>query len=207
MAMAESPLPFVRLTYSRNRTPRGKRTATPARRAARYFAFGHGREAAHGGEQRGRWFGPDGRTHDHEAVLAWIAAQARQHVYTFQALLSVPDGRLQAEDFTRAMQEGKTIDDWRLLSHDDTAYSHAHVLFFRNSRLDKASFAGWQERVRRELAALEAASMRAGERRVVAQLSTERGHDGVVQQVENMYEAGRMNAADLDRADEGLELE
>ena len=205
--MAESPLPFVRLTYVANRTPTGRRTATPARRAARYFAFGHGREAAPDGEQRGRWVGPGGQTHDHEAVLAWIAAQAREHVYTFQALLSVPEGRLQAEDFSRAMQEGKTIDDWRLLSHDDTAYSHAHVLFFRNSRLDKESFAGWQERVRRELAALEAASMRAGERRVVAQLSTERGHDGVVQQVENMYEAGRMNAADLDRADEGLELE
>lgn len=205
--MAEGPLPFVRLTYSRNRTPRGKRTATPARRAARYFAFGHGREAARGAEQRGRWVGPDGRTHDHEAVLAWIAAQAREHVYTFQALLSVPEGRLRAEDFTRAMQEGKTIDDWRLLSHDDTAYSHAHVLFFRNSRLDKESFAGWQERVRRELAALEAASLRAGERSVVAQLSAERGHEGVARQVENTYEAGRLNAADLDRADEGLELE
>lgn len=202
--MAESPLPFVRLTYVANRTPTGRRTATPARRAARYFAFGHDREAAPDAEQRGRWVGPGGQTHDHEAVLAWIAAQAREHVYTFQALLSVPEGRLQAEDFSRAMQEGKTIDDWRLLSHDDTAYSHAHVLFFRNSRLDKESFAGWQERVRRELAALEAASMRAGERSVVAQLSAD-GHREGAQTVENPHEGGRVNAADLDRADGGLE--
>lgn len=201
--MAESPLPFVRLTYSLNRTPTGKRTATPARRAARYFAFGHGREAARGAEQRGRWVGPDGQAHDHEAVLAWAAAQARDHAYTFQALLSVPEGRLRAEDFARAMQEGQTIDDWRLLSHDDTAYSHAHVLFFRNSRLDKESFAGWQERVRRELAALEAASLQAGERSVVARLSAEEGPGAPAQQPESAGAARQ--GEELDVAG-GLEL-
>lgn len=195
--MAESPLPFVRLTYVANRTPTGRRTATPARRAARYFAFGHDREAAPDAEQRGRWVGPGGQTHDHEAVLAWIAAQAREHVYTFQALLSVPEGRLQAEDFSRAMQEGKTIDDWRLLSHDDTAYSHAHVLFFRNSRLDKESFAGWQERVRRELAALEAASMRAGARSVAEQLSIEEGRAAPAQRPESLQTARQGEELDM----------
>lgn len=183
--MTDSPLPFVRLTYTSNRTPTGRRTSTPARRAARYFAFGNAREAAHGAEQRGRWYGPDGKRHDHEAVLAWIAAQARDHAYTFQALLSVPKGRLRAEDFSRAMQEGKTIDDWRLLTHDDTAYRHAHVLFFRDGRLDKEVFADWHERVRRELAALEAASLQAGERSAVAQLSTEERHEAPAQRLES----------------------
>jgi hypothetical protein len=203
MAMTKSPLPFVRLNYTPNRTPTGKRTATPARRAARYFAFGNDLEARHGAEQRGRWVGPNGKTHDHEAVLAWIAAQAREHAYTFQALLSVPEGRLRAEDFSRAMQEGKTIDDWRLLSHDDTAYSHAHVLFFRNSRLDKESFADWRERVRRELAALEAANLQAGERSVVAQLSAEERQGASAQQPESPDAARQVE--ELDRAG-GLEL-
>lgn len=201
--MTKRPLPFVRLTYTPNRTPTGKRTATPARRAARYFAFGNDREAAHGAEQRGRWYGPDGQTHDHEAVLAWITARARDHAYTFQALLSVPEGRLQAEDFSRAMQEGKTIDDWRLLSHDDTAYSHAHVLFFRNSRLDKEVFADWRERVRRELAAIEAASLRAGERSVVAQLSAEERHGAPAQRPESPDAARQVEELDVAG---GLEL-
>lgn len=201
--MTKRPLPFVRLTYTLNRTPTGKRTATPARRAARYFAFGNDREAEHGAEQRGRWYGPDRKTHDHEAVLAWIAAQAREHAFTFQALLSVPEGRLQAEDFSRAMQEGKTIDDWRLLSHDDTAYSHAHVLFFRNSRLDKEVFADWHERVRRELAAIEAASLRAGERSVVAQLSAEERHGTPAQQPESPDAARQVEEPDMAG---GLEL-
>jgi hypothetical protein len=201
--MAKRSLPFVRLTYTSNRTPTGRRTATPARRAARYFAFANGRTAARGAEQRGRWVGPDGKTHDHEAVLAWAAAQARDHAYTFQALLSVPEGRLRAEDFSHAMQKGKTIADWRLLSHDDTAYSHAHVLFFRDSRLDKEVFAGWHERVRRELAALEAASLRAGERSVVAQLPAEERHEAPAQQPESLHTARRED--ELDMAG-GLEL-
>ena len=182
--MAENPLPFVRLSYTPNRTPTGKRTATPAKRAARYFAFANDRKAERTAEQRGRWYGPSGQTHDHEAVLAWASAQAKAHAYTFQALLSVPEGRLRAEDFARAMEGGKTIDDWRLLAHDDTAYSHAHVLFFRNRRLDKESFADWHERVRRELAALEEAALQAGERSTVAQLSAEERHEALAQQPE-----------------------
>lgn len=201
--MTKSPLPFVRLTYAPNRTPTGKRTATPARRATRYFAFGNNRGAAQGAEQRGRWVGPDGKTHDHEAVLAWAAAQAKVHAYTFQALLSVPEARLRAEDFSRAMQEGQTIGDWRLLAHDDTAYSHAHVLFFRNSRLDKESFAHWHERVRQELAALEAASLQAGERSAMEQLSAEERHGGLAQQAESPHVAGQIE--ELDMAG-GLEL-
>lgn len=197
--MSNKQLPFVRITYTSNRTPTGRRTATPARKAARYFAFANDREAEQSAEQRGRWYGPDGRTHDHEAVLSWIAAQAREHAYTFQALLSAPEGRLRAEEFSRAMQEGKYIADWRLLAHDDTAYSHAHVLFFRNSRLDKESFADWRERVRRELArqglaALETASVQAGERSVVAR------------QAESSHEANRENDLDLDAGGGGLEL-
>lgn len=151
----ERPLPFVRLTYARNRTPTGRRTATPARKTARYVAFGTDRQAERDGKQRGEWYGPDGQRHTHEEVLVWAAEQATSHRYTFQALLSVPEGRLRPADFCRALREARYIDDWKLMSHDDTGHSHAHVLFFRDGRMDREGFADWHERIRQQLAALE----------------------------------------------------
>jgi hypothetical protein len=165
MVDSKRPLPFVRLAYELNRTPTGKRTATPVKKAARYFAYANDREAERRGEQRSHWYGPDGSKHEHEAVLAWATAGAKAHRYTFQALLSLPEGRLSAEDFTRAMREGKYIDDFRLMSHDDTKYSHAHVLFFGDSRLEKVQFSDWYERIRQSLAALEEATLQAEDQR------------------------------------------
>lgn len=154
-ASKERRLPFVRLSYARNRTASGRRTATPARKAARYVAFGRDRKAEKEGKQRGEWYGPDGQIHAHEEVLAWAAEQARSHRYTFQALLSVPEGRLRATDYGRALREARYIESWRLMSHEDTGHSHAHVLFFRDGRMDREVFADWHEQIRRQLAALE----------------------------------------------------
>jgi hypothetical protein len=53
------------------------------------------------------------------------------------------------------MQQGEAISDWRLLVHRDTAYRHAHVLFFRDRRLEKGEFLAWQEQVREALLQLE----------------------------------------------------
>ena len=104
--MAESPLPFVRLTYVANRTPTGRRTATPARRAARYFAFGHDREAAPDAEQRGRWVGPGGQTHDHEAVLAGLQRRREARLHLSGAALGARRPAA-GGGFSRAMQEGR----------------------------------------------------------------------------------------------------
>ena len=39
--------------------------------------------------------------------------------------------------------------------HNDTAYSHAHVLFFRDRRLPREEFDQWQAQVQEALLALE----------------------------------------------------
>ncbi|MCP5085431.1 MAG: hypothetical protein GY952_01290 [Rhodobacteraceae bacterium] len=108
-----SPHPLVRMQHTRNRTPTGKRTATPARKTANYFAFGRDANQADG-KQRGEWLGPGGEQHKHEDVLTWAQDQARQHEHTFQALLSVPQARLTGADYARALESTKQIEAWRI---------------------------------------------------------------------------------------------
>lgn len=143
-------LPVVRLEHRRNRTPTGKRTATPARKVATYFAFG--RKAS---QQRGDWLGPTAERHTHEAVLNWAENLARRHEHTFQALLSVPQARLTGQDYVHALETAGQTEGWRLMVHNDTAYSHAHVLFFRDRRLPREEFEQWQAQVQKALLALE----------------------------------------------------
>lgn len=148
-------LPVTRMRHTRNRTPTGKRTATSARKTAIYIAFGKDKKDQTDDRQRGTWVGPGGRQHSHQATVAWAEKLAKQQDQTFHALLSVPKGRLTAADYTRALEQAGQIPDFRLMVHNDTAYSHAHVLFFRDKRLDKESYLRWQEQVQRELAAAE----------------------------------------------------
>jgi hypothetical protein len=155
------------MTYHINRSPSGRHSARPARRWATYFAFGRDREAIAEGRQRGEWHGPLGQQHTHEAVLAWAESNARTFRYTWQALLSVPEGRLDAPAFTQALQAAGEISDWRLVVHDDTGYSHAHVLFFRDKRMEKEQFTRWHDRVRAELVAQTADHERVYEREQV----------------------------------------
>lgn len=163
-------LPCVRVTHVENRTPTGRRTATPAKKAAAYFALGKEKKVRDAGwrqadAQRGAWVGPGGQQQPHASVMDWARSQALAHRYTFQALLSVPEGRLTAADYGRAMEaagiasanavDGGQADDWRMVVHDDTAYSHAHVLFFGDRRMEKERYLAWRERIQEELAALE----------------------------------------------------
>jgi hypothetical protein len=164
------------------------------KKAARYFAYANDREAERRGEQRSHWYGPDGSKHEHEAVLAWATAGAKAHRYTFQALLSLPEGRLSATDFTRAMREGKYIDDFRLITHDDTKHSHAHVLFFRDSRMDREQFTDWHERIRQSLAAREGATLQARELSAVAQLGQEERYEEMAAEI-GALQAGERAAA------------
>jgi hypothetical protein len=138
-----------------NRTATGRRSSTPAKQAALYFAYGRDKQAQQAEKQRGEWLGSDGRVQTHEAVMAWAKQEALHHRYTFQAILSVAQGAVNPEQFCQAMQQGDDISDWRLMAHQDTSHRHAHVLFFGDKRLDKQTFLAWQTAVRQELSRLE----------------------------------------------------
>lgn len=149
------PDPFIGVQMHENRTATGRRSSTPAKNAALYFAYGREQQNQLEGKQRGEWWGPDGRTHEHETVMAWAKQEALHHHYTFQAILSVPQAELNPEQFCQAMAQSQEIAEWRLMMHQDTKHRHAHVLFFRDKRLDKKSFLAWQTAVRQELSRLE----------------------------------------------------
>lgn len=175
-----SPRPIVRLQHTPNRTPTGKRTATPARKAANYFAFGRDTNQADG-KQRGEWLGPSGQPHQHDDVLDWAQNQARHHEHTFQALLSVPQARLTGKDYAHALEEAKQIEEWRMVVHNDTHYSHAHVLFFRDQRLPRVQFEQWQAQVQQELILLEAKRLAEPEQQMQVDMApAAQSPDGVV---------------------------
>lgn len=152
--------PFINVRTQENRTPTGRRTSRPARRAALYYAYGSERdqgaqEAPLAGRLRGQWLGPDGRVQPHEAVMTWVQAQAMTHRYTFQAVLSVPSGVLTGAEFSQALRQGGQAEEWRLMAHEDTRHRHAHVLWFGDKRMNKQAFLSWQTAVRAELVRLE----------------------------------------------------
>ena len=101
--------------------------------------------------QRGEWLSPDGREQTHDEVMAWLREESFRNRYTFEALLSVRDGDLTGEAFCKAMGQGEAVSDWRLMMHNDTNNSHAHVLFFGDKRIEKKAFLAWQAEVRAEL--------------------------------------------------------
>lgn len=149
------PDPFIGVQMHENRTATGRRSSTPAKQATLYFAYGREQQNQFEGKQRGEWWGPDGRIHEHETVMAWAKQEALRHRYTFQAILSVPQAELNPEQFCQAMAQSQEISEWRLMMHQDTKHRHAHVLFFRDKRLDKKSFLAWQTAVRQELSRME----------------------------------------------------
>jgi hypothetical protein len=145
--------PFVGVHLRYNRTATGRRTVIAARGIARYVAYG--RPSLQETAARGQWEGPDGRPHEHESVLAWIQNQASHRRYTVHAVLSTPQADLPAAAYREALDQGAQSDDYRLMVHGDSDYSHAHVLFFWDKRLDKERFLEWQTNVRAVLAQRE----------------------------------------------------
>lgn len=157
--MNDLPEPFIGVRMHKNKTATGRRSSMSAKKAAIYFAFGRDKQAQQDGQQRGEWWGENGRVHTHEDVMTWAKQEALKHRYTFQAILSVPHAELNPEQFCQAMAQSDDIQQWRLIVHDDTNHCHAHVLFFRNKRLGKRSFLRWQTAVRQELSRLEQQSL------------------------------------------------
>ena len=146
---------IVRMDWLQNRTPTGKRSATKARKLAQYLAFGRGRQAEQMQRpQRGRWLDETGQLRTHQEVLAWVNRQGKEKQFTHQFILSVKDYPLAPEAFNRAMGASSDLfSEWRLISHDDAHYPHAHALAFGHEevRLKSEAFREWWLGVRRAL--------------------------------------------------------
>lgn len=146
---------IVRMDWLHNRTPTGKRSATKARKLAQYLAFGRGRQAEQMQRpQRGQWLDENGRLRTHEEVLAWVNQQGKEKQFTHQFILSVKDYPLTPEAFNQAMGASSDLfSEWRLISHDDGHYPHAHALAFRHEevQLKSETFREWWLGVRRAL--------------------------------------------------------
>ena len=161
---------FINVRMQQNRTPTGRRTSTPAKKAALYYAFGREAQQQQAGrQQRGQWLGPDGKVCSHETVMDWVKVEAKTHRYTFQAVLSTPANELTPTAFVQAMQAAGQIQNWRLITHDDTQNRHAHVLWFGDKRLDKKQFLAWQAAVRAEL--VQQVEAQAGTQQATAETS------------------------------------
>ena len=146
---------IVRLDWLSNRTPSGRRSATKARKLAQYFALGRGREKEQElRPQRGEWLDQAGRPCSHEDVLQWVRQQGMSHEMTYQFILSVKETQLSDEAFNRAMAAGGPLfSEWRLISHDDSRYPHAHALAFGNQpvQIKSEAFQSWWRAVRQAL--------------------------------------------------------
>ena len=167
----------VRLQTHANRTPTGRASATAARKLAQYLAHGRGRSAEQSARpQRGIWYSEDGRPLTHEQVLQWVAEQGKTHPYTHQLILSVKEAQLEAAAYGQAMQAGKSdgnlFPEWRLIVHQDSRHSHAHLLAFGDEdiRVTGATFRQWWLAVRQELEQQQQQYQAAQEREHVAHL-------------------------------------
>ena len=171
MSKAQS---VVRLQTHANRTPTGRAAATAARKLAQYLAHGRGRQAEQSARpQRGIWYGEDGRPLTHEQVLQWVAERGKTHPYTHQLILSVKEAQLEAAAYGQAMQAGGHLfSEWRLIVHQDTRHSHAHVLAFGDEdiRVTGPTFRQWWLTVRQELEQQQQQYLAAREREHVAHL-------------------------------------
>jgi hypothetical protein len=174
-----NPQSVVRLQTHANRTPTGRASATAARKLAHYLAHGRGRPAEQSARpQRGTWYGEDGRPLTHEQVLQWVAERGKTHPYTHQLILSVKEAPLEAAAYGQAMQaggpDGNLFPEWRLIVHQDSRHSHAHVLAFGDEeiRVTGPTFRQWWLTVRQELEQQQQPYLAAQERQHGAHLDT-----------------------------------
>ncbi|MCL4267858.1 MAG: hypothetical protein KJ069_32125 [Anaerolineae bacterium] len=146
---------IVRMESFRNRTPRGRASATAARKLAMYIGYGRGRQQEQ--EQRplrGLWHDEKGNILRHQEVLTWVVEQAKSQEHTYQFILSAKFASLDEEEYTKALQAGGNLfPTWRLMRHEDASYAHAHVLAFgdKEIRIKDPVFQEWCHQVRMAL--------------------------------------------------------
>jgi hypothetical protein len=146
---------IVRMDWLRNRTPTGRRSATGARKLAMYLGYGRGRQAEQEQRaQRGQWLDQKGEIRSHQEVIEWVNEQGKENLYTHQFILSVKEAQLPSEAFNRAMSAGGGLfQEWRLISHNDSRYSHAHAISFGQKEIlvKSGEFKEWWQGVRQAL--------------------------------------------------------
>lgn len=146
---------IVRMDWLRNRTPTGRRSATGARKLAMYLGYGRGRHAEQEQRaQRGQWLDQKGEIRSQQEVIEWVNEQGKENLYTHQFILSVKEGQLPSEAFNRAMSAGGGLfQEWRLISHNDSHYSHAHAISFGQKEIlvKSEEFKEWWREVRQAL--------------------------------------------------------
>ncbi|MBK8985354.1 MAG: hypothetical protein IPM39_04615 [Chloroflexi bacterium] len=185
----------VRLQTHANRTPTGRASATAARKLAHYLAHGRGRPAEQSVRpQRGVWYGEDGRPLTHEQVLQWVAERGKTHPYTHQLILSVKEAQLEAAAYGRAMQaggsDGNLFPEWRLVVHQDSHHSHAHVLAFGDEdiRVTGPTFRQWWLTVRQELEHSQQVYLAAQQREQAMELVIPVPQQAAVQELTRQWE-------------------
>ena len=141
--------PYVNVSLRPNRTASGRRTAAPGRQAARYIAYGQRATAA--SQLRGQWVDSAGKPCSQAEVMAWVREGALSHQYTAHAVLSIPEGTLNAAAYRQALAQGGQTEQYHIMVHTDTAHNHAHVIFFWDKRLDKETYLAWQTAVQDSL--------------------------------------------------------
>ncbi len=142
----------VRLQSHANRTPKGRRSVTAARKLVAYLAYGRGRPAQQAQQpQRGNWYDQTGQQIAHEEVLAWVRAQGSIQEFTHQLILSVKETPLQSQEYNAALAAGEPfLHAWRLVTHADSPYPHAHAVSFGDEemRIRSDRFQEWWLTVR-----------------------------------------------------------
>lgn len=153
---------IVRLRSHENRTPTGRASATATRKLVNYLAYGRGRPAHQAQRSpRGVWHDQANKKQSHEDVLAWVQKQGKAQRFTHQLILSVKEAQLDVAAYNDALAAGdeRFFDIWRLMTHADSAYPHAHVVAFGDEEIHIKSlrFREWWLTVRQELDARQQA--------------------------------------------------
>ncbi len=150
---------IVRMESFRNRTPRGRTSATAARKLAMYIGYGRGREQEQEKRPlRGLWHDEKGDILRHQEVMTWVIEQAKTQQHTYQFILSTKYADLNEEEYSKALQAGGNLfPTWRLMRHEDASYAHAHVLTFgdKEIRIKDPAFQAWCHQVREALAQIQ----------------------------------------------------
>ena len=147
---------IVRLQQFKNHTRTGRPSATGVRKLAMYIAYGRGgvREQVER-PQRGQWLGEKGQAISHEKVMIWVQQEVKNQVMTYEFILSFYTVHLTPASYWHALQAHQPpFGEWRLLCHDDTNHSHAHLIAFgvKEIEIKEPAFQEWCQAVRHALA-------------------------------------------------------
>lgn len=161
---------ITNVRYDKTRTKKGNVTRSAVQKAVYYAMYGHPApftfDRLRAGDKlrasnpdqlpRGEWYSPAG-AEKHGHVVNWAEGSAVNHPYCYRLVLSLKEGDLRPEDFAAALQKDSQnlFPDFRLVVHQDTEHTHAHVLAFRDKTLSKQQFFQWKQEVGSCLVELE----------------------------------------------------